>query len=190
MTLTKTATTTYPVLDLIKKRWSTRSFSEKTVGNEELMTLIEAAGWMFSANNEQPWRYIIGQKNTAAYDAILQSLAPGNAAWAKHAAAFIVAVAKTDFDKDGHPANLWAEHDLGAANAALVLQATSMNLYAHLMAGFDAGKIKSAFSLAGNLKPLVVIALGYKDEPEKLEEPFKSRELAPRQRKRLQEIIL
>ncbi|HMO62505.1 MAG TPA: nitroreductase family protein [Ferruginibacter sp.] len=190
MTLTKTATTTYPVLDLIKQRWSTRSFSDNAISKEALMTLIEAAGWMFSANNEQPWRYITAQKNTTAFDAVLQTLMPGNAAWAKNAAAFIVAVAKTDFDKEGHPANHWAEHDLGAANAALVLQATSMNIYAHLMAGFDAAKIKTVFELGDNMKPVVVIALGYKDEPEKLDEPFKSRELAPRKRKALNEIIL
>jgi len=186
----KIATTKYPVLDLIKNRWSARSFSNKIIEKKDLYTLMEAASWMFSANNEQPWRFISAEKNTASFNKILESLNPANASWAKKAAAFIVSIAKTDFDKEGHPINHWAEHDLGAANAALILQATSMDIYAHPLAGFDAVKIKTSFELNEYLKPVAIIALGYLDEPAKLEEPFKTRELSSRKRKELSEIIL
>ena len=79
---------------------------------------------------------------------------------------------------------------MGAANAAMILQATSMNIVAHPMAGFDAAKIKDAFELSEYLKPVAVIALGYLDEADKLEEPFKTRERSSRKRKGLSEIIL
>jgi nitroreductase len=190
MTNNKIAATKYPVLDLIKNRWSARSFSNKRIEKKDLYTLIEAASWMFSANNEQPWRFISAEKNTVSFERILGSLNPSNASWAKNAAAFIVSIAKTDFDKEDHPINHWAEHDLGAANAALILQATSMNIYAHPLAGFDAAKIKATFELGQYLKPVAIIALGYLDEPRKLEEPFKTRELSSRNRKELSEIIL
>jgi nitroreductase len=186
----KIAITKYPVLDLIKNRWSARSFSDKTIAEKDLFTLIEAASWIFSANNEQPWRFITAEKNTDAFKKIADSLAQGNSVWAKNAGAFIVSIAKTNFDKEGNPLNNWAEHDLGAANAAMILQATSMNISAHPMAGFDAAKIKDAFALTEFLKPLTVIALGYLDEADKLEEPFKTRELSSRKRKGLSEIIL
>ena len=186
----KIAITKYPVLDLIKNRWSARSFSNKVIAGKDLYTLIEAASWMFSANNEQPWRFIAAKKNTASFGEILNSLNPSNAAWAKNAGAFIVSIAKINFDKEGNPINNWAEHDLGAANAAMILQATSMNISAHPMAGFDAAKIKDAFELNEFLKPVAVIALGYLDTAEKLEEPFKTRELSSRKRKELSEIIL
>lgn len=58
------------------------------------------------------------------------------------------------------------------------------------MAGFDAGKIKEAFGLDEYLKPVAIIALGYLDKADKLEEPFKTRELSFRKRKELSEIIL
>ena len=186
----KIAITKYPVLDLIKNRWSARSFSSKPIEQKDLYTLIEAASWMFSANNEQPWRFISAEKNTGSFNEILQSLAPGNAVWAKNAAAFIVSIAKINLDKEGNPANNWAEHDLGAANAAMILQATSMDIAAHPMAGFDAAKIKEAFHLNEYLKPVAIIALGYLDDAEKLEEPFKTRERSSRKRKNLSEIIL
>ena len=148
----KIAVTKYPVMELIKNRWSARSFSDKAIAEKDLYTLIEAASWMFSANNEQPWRFISAEKNTESFKKILQSLNPSNASWAKNAGAFIVSIAKINFDKEGNPLNSWAEHDLGAANAAMILQATSMNIAAHPMAGFDTTKIKEAFELNEYLK--------------------------------------
>jgi nitroreductase len=186
----KIAITKFPVLDLIKNRWSAKSFSEKAVAEKDLYTLIEAASWMFSANNEQPWRFVTAERNSADFTRILESLNPSNAVWAKNAAAFIVSIAKINLDKEGNPVNNWAEHDLGAANAAMILQATSMNIAAHPMSGFDAGKIKEAFGLDEYLKPVAIIALGYLDKADKLEEPFKTRELSSRKRKELSEIIL
>jgi len=61
---------------------------------------------------------------------------------------------------------------------------------AHPLAGFSAAAIKESFGLNETLKPVTVIALGYLDDAEKLEEPFKSRELTPRKRKPLAELIL
>ena len=190
MKTTKIAVTKYPVIDLIKSRWSARSFSDKAISEKDLYTLIEAASWMFSANNEQPWRFISAEKNSSSFKKILGSLTPSNALWAKNAAAFIVSIDKINFDKEGDPLNNWAEHDLGAANAAMILQATSMDIAAHPMSGFDAAKIKEVFDLNDYLKPVAVIALGYLDEADKLEEPFKTRELSSRKRKALSEIIL
>ena len=118
----KLAVTKYPVIDLIKRRWSTRSFTDQPISEGDLHTLIEAASWMFSANNEQPWRFIAAQKNSVSFEKILQCISPGNASWAKNAAALVVSIAKTNFDKEGNPVNHWAEHDLGAANAAMILQ--------------------------------------------------------------------
>jgi len=53
MNTIKIAKTTYPVLDVIKNRWSARAFSNKVITDEELNTLFEAASWAASANNEQ-----------------------------------------------------------------------------------------------------------------------------------------
>ena len=186
----KTAVTHFPVTDLIKQRYSPRSFSEQEVSLSTLQNLIEAASWAFSANNEQPWRYLIANKSNPVFQTIFESVLPGNQPWAKNAGAFIVAFAKTNFDKEGNPPNVWAEHDLGAANATLALQATALGLGVHPMAGFDATKLVSSLNTPAVLKPVVVFAVGYPDAAEKLPEPFLSRELATRTRKPLDEIII
>ena len=185
----KKAQTTYPVLELIKDRWSARSFSPKGISTEDLHTLAEAASWAPSANNEQPWQFIIAQKETDKFERIYDAMLEGNRPWCKNAAAFILCIARTHFEKN-EKTNFYADHDLGMANALLLLQATSMNIYAHPMAGFDKSKIIESFGLTDLQKPMLVIALGYLDDAEKLAEPYKTRELTARNRKELHEFIL
>lgn len=186
----KIAQTNYPVIDLIKNRWSARSFSEQPVNQDQLNTIIEAGTWAFSANNEQPWRIISALKGEERFQKILSCLMPGNTPWAKNAAGLIATFTKSTFDKEGNPPNAAAEHDLGAFNANMVLQALSMNIYAHPMGGFDKIKIKELFSLDKNLTPVAVIAFGFLDDPNKLEEPYKSRETSARSRRSIKEITL
>lgn len=185
----KTAPTQYPVNDLIRNRWSARSFSDKEVSKEDLLTMVEAGSWAFSASNIQPWAVLMARKGDLDFQRILNCLMPGNIPWAKNAAAFIVGIAKTKLERDGS-FHKTAEHDLGAFDATLAIQATSMGIIVHPMAGFDPEKVIAEFKLAESLKPMVVMAVGYLDIPEKLEEPFLSRELTPRSRKPVQDFIL
>ncbi|TGE25912.1 nitroreductase [Hymenobacter aquaticus] len=183
----KTAPTTYPVHELIKNRWSPRSFSPQPIAPETLSQVFEAAAWAASAMNEQPWRYIYAHRaDTADFQKLVDILMPGNQPWAKNAAVLILSLAKTQYD-NGTP-NGAALHDLGLANGNLILEATALGLHGHFMGGFERDKAKEVFQLPDNLQPAVMIALGYQGEAELLEEPFLSREKAPRQRKSVAEI--
>ena len=186
MNTIKIAKTTYPVLDVIKNRWSARAFSNKIVTDEELNTLFEAASWAASANNEQSWHYIYAKKETEAFDNICNCLLPGNQPWAKNAAALIVAVARKTFEAN-NTVNAYAGHDLGMANAHLLLQAGAMNIYCHPMAGFNKIKLTENLNLSENQDPFCVIATGFLAGAETLEEPFKTRELTERKRKNIAE---
>lgn len=182
------ASTHQPILDLFKNRWSARSFSDKSISKESIHTILEAATWAASASNEQPWLYQYAIKGSMGFDVIFDCLLPGNQPWNKQAAAFIVAIARTTASASGKP-NPYAEHDLGMANAHILLQAASMDIITHPMAGFDKAKITDALKLSDTENVICVIALGYLDAPEKLEEPFRSREIAPRTRKGLDEVV-
>lgn len=189
MNTIKKAVTNYPVLDLIKNRWSPRSFSEKTISAEDMNVILEAASWAFSAMNEQPWRYMVAHRDTPLFNTFFDSLYTGNQPWNIQAAALVLSIQKTTYSSNGY-LNSSALHDIGAANILLTLQANSMGIYTHLMGGFDKGKLNGLLALQKDALPVVMIALGYPDEAEKLEEPFKGRETAPRVRKGLSEIIL
>lgn len=176
-------------MEVIKNRWSARSFSDKTISENDLRTLFEAASWAFSANNAQPWEYIYAHReDSEAFRKLHSCLMAGNLPWTKNAAVLMAVLAHKKLE-NGHE-NKAAKHDVGSANATLMLQATSMNIYGHVMGGFDANKAIEILNINTEVsEPIVFIALGYLDEAEKLDEPFKTRELTPRTRKPLVEIV-
>ncbi len=185
----KEANTKYPVTELIRKRWSARAFSKQSIDDDTLFTLFEAAGWAASANNEQPWRYIYAKReDKEAFEKMVNCLMPSNQPWAKNAAVLILCLAKTTMGAENKP-NIAAHHDVGLSNATLLLQAVSQNIYGHMMGGYDRVKTKSEFTIPDNHDMVIFMALGYLDAPETLEEPFKARELTPRTRKELTEIV-
>ncbi|MCW9066473.1 MAG: nitroreductase family protein [Ignavibacteriaceae bacterium] len=179
----KIASTEFPVIDLIKNRWSPRAFSSDPVEEEKIMSLLEAARWAPSCFNEQPWNFIIFKKeNRVEFNKIIDVLSPRNKQWAKDAPLILLSVAQANFERNGK-ANRHALHDVGAAVTNLTLQATSMGLYVHQMAGFDSEKAKQLFNIPKGYEPVSAIAIGYYGSPFDLPEEFKKAESAHRSRK-------
>jgi nitroreductase len=186
----KIANTKYPVLEIIKNRFSPYSFADKEITDTEINTIIEAGSWSFSSSNLQPWRLIVAKKGSPNFTKIWECLSEGNKIWAINASVLMVGLAKRSMDIDPQSVNRWAEHDLGAFTAMMILQANSMGLIAHPMGGFSAKKMMETFELHNELNPTTIIAIGYLDELDSTPEPFKTRDLTPRKRKDITEIVI
>lgn len=185
----KLADTIPSVHELIRARWSPRSFSDRDVSDEDLKTIFEAARWAASSFNEQPWRFLVGRKSDpAAYEKILHVLLPFNQAWAKNAPVLFIMAAKRTFSHNGS-ANLFAMHDAGQALAHIFLQATALGLHAHGMAGVDRDRARTELGIPEDYEVAAAVALGYLGSPEQLSEQHRQQELAKRQRKPLKEIV-
>jgi nitroreductase len=185
----KTASTTVPVHPLLAERWSPRGFDRAhEIGDEALAALLEAARWAPSAQNSQPWRFLVTRRGEPAHDRLFAALAPGNQAWAGRASALILVAARTVGD-DGRP-QPWALYDTGQAVAALVTQAQAGGLAVHQMGGFDTDAVRTGFGLGEALTPVVVLAIGRHDHDAGLPEPFAARETAPRTRRPLSDLLL
>ncbi|MGA8028149.1 MAG: nitroreductase family protein [Bryobacteraceae bacterium] len=185
----KAADTLPGVHELIRTRWSPRSFSAREVSGEDLKTLLEAARWAASSYNEQPWRFLVGRKSDpAAYEKILSLLVPANQAWAKTAQVLMIMVAKRTFSHNGSP-NLYGIHDAGQALANLFMQATAMGLHAHGMAGFDRERARKELAIPDDYDFGAAIAIGYAGSPDDLPEQYRNSEVAKRTRKPLNEIV-
>lgn len=179
----KVANAEYPVIDLIKNRWSPRAFSDTHVEGDKILSMLEAARWAPSCFNEQPWNFILFRKeDREEYQKMIDVLSPRNQLWAKNAPLIILSVAKIDFERNGKP-NRHALHDVGAAVAHLTLQATSMGLFVHQMAGFDSNKAVELFNIPDGYEPVSAIAVGYYGDIEDLHEDFKKSESVDRKRK-------
>lgn len=178
------------VLPLFHTRWSPRSYSDREVSQADLERVFEAARWAASSYNEQPWRFLVGKRNSVTYKRIFDSLMPFNQLWATTAPVLILGVAKPRFSHNNTP-NRVALYDLGAAAAYLTLQAAAIGLATHQMAGFDQDAARKAFGIPADYLFGAVIALGYQGEPSALaNEQIVAQETAPRQRKPLHEIML
>jgi nitroreductase len=186
----KSAVTRYPVHPLIRDRWSPRAFAARPVDRETLGSLLEAARWAASCFNEQPWSFIVARKEDRgpAFEQILRCLAESNQVWAQSAPVLMISLARTTFSVSGKP-NRHALHDVGAATAQLTLQAMSLGLSVHPMAGVDRDCIRAEFSLPEGIDVVAAIAVGWPGDPEKLPERLREREKGPRQRKSLDEMV-
>ena len=186
---TKIASSAVPVYPLLAERWSPRGFDRAhELGGEALTALLEAARWAPSAQNSQPWRFLVTRRGEEAHGRLFAGLAPGNRAWAGTASALILVAARTVGD-DGSP-HPWALYDTGQAVAALVTQAQADGLAVHQMGGFDTAAVRAAFGLGGTLTPVVVLAIGRRDATADLPEPFAAREAAPRIRRPVSDLLL
>lgn len=185
----KPAATQYPIHELLQRRWSPRAFSDRPVEPDRLRSLLEAARWAPSSNNEQPWSFIVETRdNGAEHGRLLGCLMEGNVPWAQRAPVLIVSVARMSFEDEGTP-NRHAFHDVGQAIANLSVQATALGLFVHQMAGFYPDKVRDLYNIPKEFEPVAAMALGYPGDPDALPERYKQRESAPRERKPLTEFV-
>lgn len=184
----KPAETQYPIHETLRRRWSPRAFSDRPVEPEKLGSVLEAARWAPSSNNEQPWSFFVAPKTSPSeHDRLASCLVEGNQ-WARQAPVLMLSVAKLYYERNGK-VNRHAFHDVGLAAGNLVVQATALGLFVHQMAGFDVDKAREVFLIPEGHEPVAVLALGYPGDPDSLPDKLRERELAQRTRKPLKEFV-
>ncbi len=185
----KIAKTQVPVHDIIARRWSPRAFDAgKPVTREQLISMLEAARWAPSCFGDEPWRYLVWDKNSnlAAWQRAFDCLGEFNQQWVKNAPILMLATASSSFRHNGKP-NAWHMYDTGASSENICLQATSLGLFAHQMGGFDADKIRQEFDIPKEFACLAMIAVGYQTTPDVLPKDLEEKEVADRTRRPLEE---
>jgi nitroreductase len=186
----KTAVTSVPLASSLAERWSPRAFDEAhTLSREESLAILEAGRWAASSMNGQPWRFSLLHRGDELWAKIAEKGLSGfNKSWAPRASALLVVSVKT-LTEDGKPDNS-AHYDAGLSVASLCIQAEELGLRTHQMGGFVKDSVHKILGLADDLEVLVVVAIGKQAAAETLEGPAVDRELAPRTRLELDEIVL
>jgi nitroreductase len=181
----KIAQTTEPIHELLANRWSPRALApDHLISKSEIVSLLEAARWAPSSMNKQPWRFLVAFRGDENFGLLQQTLKDANSIWAPNASTFILVLA------DQNPLTSQVAFDLGLATSALTLQASAINLYTHQMAGFDRSLAQKLLNLPENLTPVVVIAVGQVAHPDVLSGDLKEKELKPRSRKGLADLVI
>jgi nitroreductase len=183
MTTVPHAQTRYPINDLLRRRWSARTFAATPVATETLGSLFEAARWSPSAGNGQPWSFIVADKTSdpAGFARALATLYEMNQGWAQNASVLIFAITRR-FRPDGKEHSL-AQYDLGLATKGLVVEAIELGLNVRQMAGIHTEKVRALYNIPAEHDPIVAIAIGYPAEPDPASPP------TARERKPLGEFV-
>ena len=189
MIVDKPAETRYPIHDLLKHRWSPRSFDGRSVEPEKLGSILEAARWAPSSYNEHPWAFIIATKDDKPeWERLLSCLVEANQQWAKTAPVLMISVAKREFSRNGKT-NGHALHDVGLAVENLVIQATALDLQVPQMAGFSADRAREIFLIPEDWQPVAGLALGYQANADSPADAIRENKSAERVRKPLEDFV-
>ncbi len=186
----KSAQADYPIHELLSHRWSPYAFEPRIVEREKLLSCLEAARWAASSYNEQPWSFIVAERqDEVQFQKLLACLVEPNQAWAKNAGVLLLSVVCKTFSRNNKP-NRVAEHDVGLAVGNLTVQATALGLAVHQMAGIEIDRARATYSIPDTHEPYTGIALGYAADPDQAEnQQLADRDRAPRSRKPLSEFV-
>lgn len=145
-------------LEIAKKRYSVRSYSDRKVEGEKLDKILQAAHIAPTAANLQPVHLIVVQKKDGLerigkganiYGAPLAIIvcADHNKAWVR------------PFDK-----KKTSDIDASILTDHMMIEATELGLGSVWVCYFKPDVIRKEFSLPDNLEPINILAIGYSNE--------------------------
>ncbi len=186
--MNKKPETSAPLTELLEKRWSPRAFdANHLIDDQQMLSILEAGRWAPSASNGQPWRFSVAVRGTDGHSKVVAGLGGFNQAWAPIASAMIVISIKKNDDGTSSAKNFY---DAGLAVSMMSVQAQSLDLHSHQMSGIVPEVIHEGLGIPADFEVAVVIAIGKIASPDVFEGAAYEREIAPRTRLPLEEIVL
>jgi nitroreductase len=144
-------------LELAKRRYSCRSYSDAPVEEEELNLVLEAGRVAPSAVNFQPWHfYVIREaRNLAELHRVYHR------EWFRTAPCVIVICGDHNTSWKRRDGKDHADIDVAITTDHMTLQATELGLATCWICNFDPDMTREVLKLPEHLEPLVILPLGY-----------------------------
>jgi nitroreductase len=143
------------VFEVIRVRRSVREYRSEPIPDEKLEMILEAARLAPSADNRQPWRFVLvhdaDRKKAVARAADNQTFL-GDAA--------VIVVAMGDPDVSAR----WYEKDTMIALEHMVLAATALGYGTCWIGAFDEDAIKRLLNIPAKMKIVALLPIGVPDE--------------------------
>lgn len=155
------------MLKLIISRQSDRKYNNKTIEKQKLERIIEAARMSPSANNEQPWKFIIVTENKLIKEiaeAASSELFRMNKFVDQAPVLFVIVREKPDLaskigavvkNKD------YSLMDIGIASENICIQAKAEGIGSCIIGWFNERKIRKILSIPRSKRVELIITLGY-----------------------------
>lgn len=150
--------------EMIMKRRSVRSFSDRDLSDEDVKLLIEAACCAPSAGNRQPWEFVIIRDFETKHR--LVEAAFGQSFIAEAPVVFVVCAdpgrSASRYGRRG--VELYCLQDTAAAVQNLLLTATANGLGGCWIGAFDEGKAARAVGTPIGIRPVAILPVGHPGE--------------------------
>lgn len=152
------------------QRVSCRDFTAQDVEDEKIELLLRAAMQAPSANNEQPWEFLVVRK--AESKAYIGTMSPYSAPASK---APVVLLALANLERISTKSVWWIQ-DMSACIENILLEASEIGLGAVWLGIYPRESrvlsIQEYFSLPGLVVPVAAIAIGYAREEKQARQRF------------------
>ena len=156
-----------PLQQIIKNRRSVRRYLDRRVEREKILTCLESARLAPSAENVQPWRFLV-LDDPAVKDRFCAQVFSGLYSFtrfAEKAPVLILMMARLDIlaNRIGKQIQGTSYHliDMGIAGEHLVLQAEELGLGTCWIGWFNARRARKALNIPRKYKPVCLLSLGY-----------------------------
>ena len=147
-------------LELSKSRYSTRRFSSRPVEEEKIAALYEVIRNAPTAKNLQPQKVFVLRSEEAIEKAKRATPCTYGAPLV-----FLVCIdMETVWSHPAHPEVNTADIDGAIVTTQLALEAADLGLGSVIVRLFDIEQTREIFGLPKNLKPILFLPVGYKDE--------------------------
>ena len=146
------------VFEAIQKRKSIRAYEKTPVPEETVKKILDAARLAPSANNRQPWHFIVVTGSEKR-----ENLSMG--VFAKFLAETPVVIVACG---DTKASPKWCSIDVSIAMENMVLAATAEGLGTCWVGSFDENQVKALLKIPENLEVVALLAVGYASEKESI----------------------
>ena len=157
------------VLDAIRRRYSCRAYQDKSIEQDKLESILEAARLAPSAKNTQDWRFVV----VTDRDTKRRVAGTTNRPEVFEKAGAIIA-ACSNSDEVMRCGQAIGPIDVAIALEHICLQAADLGLGTCWIGSFDADKVRQILAIPDNIIIVELMALGYPadSKPEPKREPI------------------
>ncbi|OGY43290.1 MAG: hypothetical protein A3J62_02890 [Candidatus Buchananbacteria bacterium RIFCSPHIGHO2_02_FULL_38_8] len=149
---------------VLESRHSVRSFNpDKKITEEQIERLLKAARLAPSAGNMQDWYFEVIKDILVKRKLVDEAISSGQD-WINQAPVIIVVCTDLDTAKQNYGqrgVELYSIQDTAAATQNLLLAATELGLGTCWVGAFNEEKVKEILELSANLRPVVIVPIGY-----------------------------
>lgn len=157
-----------PLMDLVRARSSVRRFDPRPVDDADILSIMEAARLAPSAENSQPWRFVV-VKDPGARERLFREAFSGIHAYSRRIVAPVyiaLCVQPGIVERAARVAQgvSYAQLDCGIAGEHLILRAAELGLGTCWIGWFDRRRARKTLGIPARATVVSLIALGHPAE--------------------------